>query len=242
MNGLVLSLFPGIGLLDKAFEDQGFCVVRGPDLLWGGDVKKFHPPQGVFEGIIGGPPCQAHSTLVHLIRANGHKVAEDLVPEFERIIMDAAPFWWVMEMVPRGPIPAGATGNALIRDVDCGGVTSRLRRFSWCGFDLVLPAVTKKEAPYRAIVKDAREIPVAIGESGKKKKGLGGKLPHMGKPLPLEEMLYRQGFPPDMLDNAPFTAKGKKDVVGNGVPYSMGIAVAKAVRRAWNKDMKESKR
>jgi len=29
---LVLSLFPGIGLLDMAFEQEGFCVVRGPDL------------------------------------------------------------------------------------------------------------------------------------------------------------------------------------------------------------------
>jgi DNA (cytosine-5)-methyltransferase 1 len=56
---LVLSLFPGIGLLDMAFEQEGFCVVRGPDLLWGGDVKRFHPPAGKFDGVIGGPPCQA---------------------------------------------------------------------------------------------------------------------------------------------------------------------------------------
>jgi hypothetical protein len=41
---LVLSLFPGIGLLDTAFEENGFCVVRGPDLLWGGDVRLFTPP------------------------------------------------------------------------------------------------------------------------------------------------------------------------------------------------------
>ena len=54
---LVLSLFPGIGLLDRAFELEGFCVVRGPDLLWGGDIKTFHPPAGVFDGVIGGPPC-----------------------------------------------------------------------------------------------------------------------------------------------------------------------------------------
>lgn len=33
---LILSLFPGIGLLDRAFEECGFCVVRGPDILWGG--------------------------------------------------------------------------------------------------------------------------------------------------------------------------------------------------------------
>jgi hypothetical protein len=36
---LVLSLFSGIGLLDYAFELEGFTVVRGPDLLWGGDVR-----------------------------------------------------------------------------------------------------------------------------------------------------------------------------------------------------------
>jgi len=30
---LVLSLFPGIGLLDRAFEEEGFCIVRGPDGL-----------------------------------------------------------------------------------------------------------------------------------------------------------------------------------------------------------------
>ena len=53
MNELVLSLFPGIGLLDQAFEEQGFCVVRGPDLLWGGDIKQFHPPAGKFDGVNG---------------------------------------------------------------------------------------------------------------------------------------------------------------------------------------------
>ena len=41
---LVLSLFPGIGLLDMAFEEAGFTVVRGPDLLRGGDIRRFHPP------------------------------------------------------------------------------------------------------------------------------------------------------------------------------------------------------
>lgn len=63
MSGLVLSLFPGIGLLDMAFEEEGFCVVRGPDLLWGGDIRRFHPPSGRFDGVIGGPPCQRFSGL-----------------------------------------------------------------------------------------------------------------------------------------------------------------------------------
>jgi hypothetical protein len=34
MNGLVLSLFPGIDLLGHGFELEGFCVVRGPDVIY----------------------------------------------------------------------------------------------------------------------------------------------------------------------------------------------------------------
>lgn len=40
---LVLSLFSGVGLLDRAFEEEWFTIVRGPDVLWGGDVRSFHP-------------------------------------------------------------------------------------------------------------------------------------------------------------------------------------------------------
>ena len=43
---LVLSLFPGLGVLGKAFEEAGWCVVRGPDVIWGGDVRDFNPPPG----------------------------------------------------------------------------------------------------------------------------------------------------------------------------------------------------
>jgi DNA (cytosine-5)-methyltransferase 1 len=73
LNQLVLSLFPGIGLLDMAFEAEGFCVVRGPDVLWGGDIRNFHPPRCRFDGVIGGPPCQAFSRLAHMVRQNGYE-------------------------------------------------------------------------------------------------------------------------------------------------------------------------
>jgi hypothetical protein len=55
-SSLVLSLFPGVGLLDRAFEDEGLCLVRGPDLLWGGDVRRFRPPAGCWWGVIGYVP------------------------------------------------------------------------------------------------------------------------------------------------------------------------------------------
>src|ERR1035441_6158021 len=84
-----------------AFEEEGFCVVRGPDLLWGGDIKRFHPPEGKFDGVIGGPPCQAFSSLSHL----GAPAHGDLIPEFERCIRETTPDWFLMENVRQAPIP-----------------------------------------------------------------------------------------------------------------------------------------
>lgn len=132
MTPLVLSLFPGIGLLDMAFEAEGFCVVRGPDILWGGDIHKFHPPAGKFDGVIGGPPCQCFSRLRHIVEANGYQTAPNLIPEFERVVSEAAPSWFVMENVEAAPEPSvlGYIVRAeLLRDVWVGGETNRLRRF-----------------------------------------------------------------------------------------------------------------
>lgn len=101
---LVLSLFPGIGLLDMAFEEEGFCTVRGPDVIWGGDIRRFVPENGAFDGVIGGPPCQCFSALANLVRANGHEPKfGNLIPEFERCVSQAAPEWFLMENVPQAP-------------------------------------------------------------------------------------------------------------------------------------------
>lgn len=135
---LVLSLFPGIGLLDRAFEAEGFCIVRGPDLLWGGDVKRFHPPAGRFDGVIAGVPCQRWSPLVHMVRhAHGEEaVAEDMFPELERVVSEAQPLWFLTECSPFAPIPAapGYAVSSLVLDNrwigdGVGQVQSRRRRF-----------------------------------------------------------------------------------------------------------------
>lgn len=103
---LVLSLFPGIGLLDLAFEREGFTVVRGPDVLWGGDIRRSHPPPRVFDGVIGGPPCQSFSSLAHMVRHNGYQPKfGNLIPEFERCVVEAQPQWFLMENVPAAPVP-----------------------------------------------------------------------------------------------------------------------------------------
>ncbi len=107
MNKLVLSAFPGIDLFGRAFEEEGFCVVRGPDLIFGGRIETFHPPAGRFDGVIGGPPCQSFSPLANLVRASGREPRHgNLIPEFERVVAEARPSWFLMENVPDAPVPA----------------------------------------------------------------------------------------------------------------------------------------
>jgi len=133
MTQLVLSLFPGIGLLDMAFEAEGFCVVRGPDLLWGGDVRAFHPPTGRFDGVIGGPPCQMFSTLGRRFNGRRKKTAQNLIPEFSRIIRETRPRWFVMENVEQ------IKKSHILQDVIAQftkadyGLTSTILDASFCG-------------------------------------------------------------------------------------------------------------
>lgn len=244
---LVLSLFPGIGLLDMAFEEvfgADACIVRGPDLLWGGDIKRFHPPAGKFDGVIAGPPCQAFSRLRHLVKHNGYRVAENLILEFARCVREAQPTWWLMENVPEAPAPElpGVQRQEIV-DVWVGGETRR-RRVFWYGgpgrFQIEILALHCPDPEYPVLASGgAVPVPVAIGGSGKiertkraieTRKGaaaLGFKTTAY-----FHEAIRLQGLPPDFLTKAPFTVAGKIKAIGNGVPLDMGRAVAQAVKRA----------
>lgn len=240
---LVLSLFPGIGLLDRAFEEEGFCVVRGPDLLWGGDIRRFRVPRDRFNGIIGGPPCQAFSRLRHMVITNGHKVAANLIPEFERVVSEANPAWFLMENVEDAPLPnvPGYHVTAeLVRDVWVGGVTNRLRRFSFgfCSyrtgaFSVETLALHDQQPELAAMAGNGRPVPVQMLKGGKRKANA-----HMNtEPRDaLRDHIRKQGLPADFLCDAPFTASAKVKAIGNGVPLPMGRAVAKAVKKAMGYD------
>lgn len=237
---LVLSLFPGIGLLDRAFEEEGFCIVRGPDLLWGGDIHRFHPPAGRFDGVIGGPPCQLFSAMKRLIPRAGERHG-NLIPEFERCVSEARPEWFLMENVPDAPEPRveGYTVYAqCIRDVWVGGDTSRLRRFSFGGnppreFHIPTLALHRPD-PEPAVLSGSRAVPVELGGSHKRKTTPDGRRhgPHDGPRVDFRHMLRAQGLPDDFLSECPFTMEGKRKAIGNGVPLAMGRAVARAVKEA----------
>lgn len=236
MSALVLSLFPGIGLLDLAFEEEGFCVVRGPDLLWGGDVRKFHPPAGRFDGVIGGPPCQLFSVMKRLNPRVGEKHG-NLIPEYERVVAEAQPVWFVMENVPGAPIP-GVHGyevsTRLVTDVDVGGRTSRTRRFSFGARETLkvnIETLALWQYPEPTVLAGGGG---RAGGSGKRKKTLDAIRhgPNDGPRAPLVVALRAQGLPDDFLSDCPLTMEGKRHAIGNGVPRPMGRAVARAVREA----------
>jgi DNA (cytosine-5)-methyltransferase 1 len=239
--GLVLSLFPGIGLLDMAFEAEGFCVVRGPDVLWGGDVREFHPPAGRFDGVIGGPPCKAFSPLVNINIAQGREPAKNLIPEYERCVAAIRPRWFLMENVKRAPMPnvlGYVVRDTILNNRWVGGAQNRLRRFSFGTPDgLVLhpqtealepvdfePAVTSTSGGRRAVlVKDA---------DGRPRGNQGDADWHRLRRRSVSQMAVLQGLPADFLEDSPLTDAGKRLAIGNGVPLPMGRAMAQAVKRA----------
>lgn len=231
MSQLVLSLFPGIGLLDMAFEQEGFCVVRGPDLLWGGDIRNFHPPAGKFDGVIGGPPCQAHSVLTDF-RPSMDKYG-DMTPEFERVVREARPDWFVMENVKGAPLPSveGYPVLArLVRDVAVGGVTNRLRRFSFGMPNLHARPIYLDELALHNPEPEHSVIGGHGPKRGTQERGFTGRN--------WRDAAVAQGLPAEWVESveralpSPLNAQGIKDAVGNGVPLPMGRAVAKAVKRA----------
>lgn len=252
MSGhVILSLFPGIGLLDRAFELEwpDACLVRGPDALWGGDVRRFHAPPEVFSGVIGGPPCQAFSRMVHIVRAKGQTPKPNLIPEFERVVSEAAPRWFLMENVPAAPEPVveGYSVTSLLfnnRWAPEAPEQNRERRFSFgsagrlvflhpetCTFgnpswERTVVATSSKEG---ALAKSRAEL----RDSTHRRAGKGrGVLPGQEPRRSIERCATLQGLPPDFLQDAPFTAAGKYEVIGNGVPIPMGRAIARAVRRS----------
>ena len=188
---LVLSLFPGLGFLDAAFEEAGYCVVRGPDVIWGGDVRSFHPPAERFQGVIGGPPCQMWSVMANLVRAAGNQPRfGNLIPEYERCVREAAPDWFLMENVRGAPVPnldGYEVWNHLLRDREVGGLQPRERRISlglragaWSSLmspftNLVYGETNPEAAELEAIagrfsiLGDQRSVPVKVGGSGKVK-------------------------------------------------------------------------
>lgn len=209
-------------------------MVRGPDLLWGGDVKRFNPPGGVFDGIIGGPPCQAFSRLRRVFKHL--PPAEDLIPEVERCVAMAQPRWFAMEEVDGAPLPVvpGYQVHAqMVRDVWVGGNTQRQRRISFGtaeGVHLRIEQVAlHTQEPLPAITASGSTwVPVRLGGSAKPKTTRGRIYGDKSAAF-FDQAKVAQGLPADF-DLPSFTVRAKVKAIGNGVPLAMGRAIARAVK------------
>lgn len=206
---VVLSAFPGIDLLGKAFEEAGICVVRGPDLILGQDIRRFHPPRGAFWGIIGGPPCQEFSGL---LRTEPTGYGLEMLGEFTRVVTEAQPEWFLMENVARVP-DISIPGYFIQRlDINQGWYcdVTRLRHIqfgSQSGHLLSVPrGRVSGDKEGAALASDNRSF---------------------------RELCRLQGLPDDF-DLPGFLMSEKKRAVGNGVPLQLGRVLAQAVLAAYS--------
>jgi len=245
----VLSLFPGIDLFGRAFESLGFNVYRGPDPLWGGDVRAFDPVPGAFDGIIGGPPCQRFSPLANVVRARygEEALAPDLVPEFERCVDQAGPRWFVMEEVERAPVPCSpgyATRSLVVNAWEFGNAQNRVRRitvgvsasFFYSAHDEADRWLERLEREKVPLALRLRMAPAATSSAGGRRavavrvgaKGMQGGPVGLVQGTP-RELARLQGFDESLVDDLPFRAREAAKAIANGVPRELGAAIARTV-------------
>jgi len=210
---LVLSIFPGIDLLGRAFDEAGFCVVRGPDLVWGGDIRSFDVPRGRFDGIIGGSPCQDFSCAR---RAEPTGYGLEMLYEFARVADQSQCRWWLLENVPQVP-DVSVSGYIVqrfdLRGTEVGLKQRRLRHFQFGSKDgrpLVIDRADARGEVERACM--ASET-----RGGQKKREWAKFCALMGLPAPL--------------DLPGFKVHARYEAVGNGVPLPMGRVIALAIGR-----------
>lgn len=205
MSELILSLFPGIGMLDKGFEEAGFCVVRGPDLIFGGDIRSFRVPAGRFDGVIGGPPCQDFSKA-RRCEPSGNGL--EMLAEFRRIVMEARPAWWLAENVPGVP-------------------NLSVEGYSWQRLDISPRDFGARQARNRHIQFGAKDGGRLVVERYASR---AEAVPTVttGDDRPLREVVALQGLP-EGFDIPAFSRAAFRRAVGNGVHIDVARALAGAV-------------
>lgn len=196
---LILSVYPGADLLGRGFEREGFCVVRGPDLLWGCDVMYFHPPRGVFAGVIGGSPCQDFSGAR---RAPPTGEGIELLKEFCRVVEESSAAWFLLENVPRVPsvtVQGYTIQRFNLSASECGLRQHRLRTFQFGSRDGAPLVISRRE-------KEPGASHCCLATEGKNKQRRS-----------FADFCELQGLPRDF-DLPGLSLAAKYRAVGNGCP------------------------
>ncbi len=237
---LILSLFPGMDLFGMAFEQEWdeVTVVKGPDILMGGDVRNWHVPPNVFYGVIGGPPCKSFSKAITGAGGSEFATQGNLIPEFERIVLEAKPRWYVMENVKDAPVPFYNSGvdfiyrcNSynLLDAWECGASQHRIRRFSsnlWL-MPVTIPKEDRHPDPWPTVT--ATEYKMSAGSNERAQRQRAGR--KVGRKMTIEEVNLAFGLPEDYA--TPALTKAMHYIVrGNSVPIPLGRTIARAVKLA----------
>ncbi len=205
---LVLSLFPGAGLLDRGFERSGFCVVRGPDTLLGQRIENFHAPAGHFSGVIGGPPCQDFSRARRRPPI-GH--GRKMLDEFARLVTETQPLWWLLENVPGVP------------DVHIHGF--EVQRFNCFASDFGL-----KQRRNRSFQFGSRDgIPLVLRRSESHFGRCSPAVLAHDRRRTFADRCELMGLPRDF-DLPGLSRTAKIRAIGNGVPVPVAWRIAEAIR------------
>jgi DNA (cytosine-5)-methyltransferase 1 len=206
---LVLSLFPGAGLLDRGFELAGFCVLRGPDILLGQRIESFRVPTGHISGVIGGPPCQDYSRAR---REPPTGYGGKMLDQFRRVVTEARPAWWLIENVPGVPDVSieGYTAQRFnLFAWECGSRQRRNRAFQFGSLDGVALVLERRS------VSQFRNLAPAVMAKDRRRN--------------FADLCELQGLPRDF-DLPGLSRSAKYRAVGNGVPVMMAQLVAEAIR------------
>ena len=241
MKYLVLSLFPGIDIFGMAFEREGFCVVRGPDIIYGQDVATWSAIPNRFDVVIGGPPCKMFSSVGRWKNPS----QENLIPEFERIVAEAQPRVFVMENVREAPLPH-VDGYAIqwyvLNSHDYGANQNRIRRFTfgYPNINRLQPFPFVPEEPIPSTDRERDPFPTVLASEGKFPTDCAGRR-KLGRRLTLAEVCELQGVP-ELAEAYCFLPRGKSkrkiyrkefeyELIGNGVEMRVGRVVARTVKR-----------
>lgn len=209
---LILSLFPGIDLLGKGFEQAGYCVVRAPDIIYGGDIRDFHTMAGKFDGIIGGPPCQDFSRA-RRTPPTGYGL--EMLGEYIRLVQEARPRWWLMENVQEVPdieIPGYNRIRFALAAHEFGLIQNRRRSFQFGDVGGKVPIIPRSKPSNTPLE------PCCMASEGGRQDRRGW-----------DEFTALQGLPAGF-DLPGFTREGKYRAVGNGVPIPMAYAIAQGIK------------
>jgi DNA (cytosine-5)-methyltransferase 1 len=216
-GSLVLSIFPGIDLLGRGFEAEGFAVVRGPDLIYGSDIFDFHCPAGRFDGVIAGSPCQDYSRAR---RTPPSGYSDRSIAEFQRVVTEAAPTWWLLENVAAVPdvlIPGCSHLRIDLDARDCGSRQARLRHFQFGHVAGLVPIVTR--LPRLVLEHSQIERCCTASEGSRPDRRTWANFCEL------------QGLPRDF-ELPGMTLVARYRAVGNGVPIPMARTIAAAIRAA----------